>query len=43
MSGTQETALTLARDRELHGKNPAHRQTVGGQVKWAVLGIPEEL
>ena len=36
-------ALTLARDRELHGKNPAHRQTVGGQVKWAVLGIPEEL
>ena len=33
----------VARDRELHGKNPAHRQTVGGQVKWAVLGIPEEL
>ena len=33
----------VARDRELHGKNPAHRQTVGGQVKWAVWGIPEEL
>lgn len=39
----QRVQWAVARDRELSEKQSAHRQTVGGPVRWAVLGIPEEL
>lgn len=39
----QRVQWAVDRDRALSARKPAHRQTVGGPIKWAVLGRPEEL
>lgn len=39
----QRVQWAVARDRALSVRESAHRQTVGGPVKWAILGVPEEL
>ena len=36
----QRVRWAVERDHELSVKNPAHRQTVGGEVRWVVLRAP---